>query len=54
MVLLAVYNILLSHYSGQEDIVVGTPIAGRNHEALEHSSGLFYGNPCNTKFSSEP
>ncbi|MCC3380629.1 condensation domain-containing protein, partial [Paenibacillus farraposensis] len=28
MVLLAAYTALLHQYSGQEDIVVGTPIAG--------------------------
>lgn len=35
MVLLAIYNILLAHLSNQEDIVVGTPIAGRKHADLE-------------------
>jgi non-ribosomal peptide synthetase component F len=40
MVLLAVYNILLSKYSGQEDIIIGTPTAGRNHADLEHVIGL--------------
>jgi len=30
MVLLAGYDVLLHRYSGQDDIVVGTPIAGRN------------------------
>jgi acyl carrier protein/NRPS condensation-like uncharacterized protein len=41
MILLAVYNILLSKYSGQEDIVVGTPIAGRQHADFENVIGLF-------------
>jgi acyl carrier protein len=41
MVFLAVYNILLAKYSGQEDIVVGTPIAGRRHPDLENIIGLF-------------
>jgi len=41
MVLLAVYNILLSRYSGQEDIIVGTPIAGRRQQDLESIMGLF-------------
>ena len=40
MVLLSVYTILLSKYSGQEDIVVGTPIAGRVHTDLEHLIGM--------------
>jgi amino acid adenylation domain-containing protein len=41
MVLLTMYNILLSKLSGQEDIVVGTPIAGRSHADLEHIIGMF-------------
>nr|WP_258529522.1 condensation domain-containing protein [Paenibacillus polymyxa] len=34
MVLLAAYTTLLHKYTGQEDIVVGTPIAGRPHAEL--------------------
>lgn len=41
MVLLAAYNILLYKYSGQEDIVVGTPISGRRHSDLENLIGMF-------------
>ncbi|MCP4146664.1 MAG: amino acid adenylation domain-containing protein, partial [bacterium] len=41
MTLLAIYNILLSRYSGQEDIVVGLPIAGRKHADLENIAGFF-------------
>ncbi|SHK85208.1 Phosphopantetheine attachment site, partial [Clostridium cavendishii DSM 21758] len=41
MVLLSVFNILLSKYSEQEDIVVGTPIAGRPHADLERIIGMF-------------
>ncbi|WP_368650561.1 amino acid adenylation domain-containing protein [Bacillus inaquosorum] len=41
MILLAVYTILLSKYSGQEDIVVGTPSAGRNHLDVESVVGMF-------------
>ncbi|MCP5054280.1 MAG: KR domain-containing protein, partial [bacterium] len=41
MVLLAVYNILLAKLSGQEDIVIGAPIAGRGHTDLEHIIGMF-------------
>jgi len=41
MVLLAVLNILLSRYSGQEDIVVGTPIAGRENADFEGVIALF-------------
>ncbi len=41
MTLLAVYTILLSKYSGQQDIVVGSPIAGRPHIDLENQIGMF-------------
>jgi tyrocidine synthetase-3 len=41
MVLLAGFNILLSKYSGQEDIVIGTPIAGRSHSDLGNVIGMF-------------
>src|SRR5205809_7421746 len=35
MTLLAVFNILLSRLSGQEDILVGSPIANRNSKETE-------------------
>lgn len=41
MVLLSAYNVLLSKYSGQEDIVVGTPVAGRHRPELEPLIGMF-------------
>ncbi len=41
MVLLSIFNILLSKYSGQEDIIVGSPIAGRPHEDLGNIIGMF-------------
>jgi len=41
MVLLAGFNILLSKYSGQEDIVIGSSIAGRPHADLENIMGMF-------------
>lgn len=41
MVLLAAYTTLLSHYSGQEDIIVGSPIAGRTHAELAPLIGMF-------------
>ncbi len=39
--LLAAYNVLLFKYSGQEDIVIGSPIAGRPHADLENIIGMF-------------
>lgn len=41
MGLLAVYNILLSKYTGQQDIIVGTPITGRTHAEMENVIGMF-------------
>jgi len=41
MILLADLNILLSKYCQEEDIVVGTPIAGRTHRDLENVIGMF-------------
>ncbi|MCH8246794.1 MAG: amino acid adenylation domain-containing protein [Bacteroidetes bacterium] len=41
MTLLATYKILLFRYSGQEDIVVGAPISGRNRLETEQMIGLF-------------
>ncbi|MCP3808144.1 non-ribosomal peptide synthase/polyketide synthase [Paenibacillus sp. Lou8.1] len=41
MVLLAGYTILLNKYTGQEDVVVGTPIAGRNHSDVQPLIGMF-------------
>ncbi|WP_434291980.1 condensation domain-containing protein, partial [Clostridium botulinum] len=41
MILLSAFNILLSKYSGQEDIIVGVPIAGRSNADLENIMGMF-------------
>ncbi|MCW3466354.1 non-ribosomal peptide synthetase [Chitinophaga nivalis] len=41
MVLLAAYQVLLSKYSGQEDIITGSPVAGRPHAHLQPLIGLF-------------
>ena len=41
MVLFGLYNILLCKLSGQEDIVVGTPVAGRRHYDLQQIIGVF-------------
>ncbi|MGW2035835.1 amino acid adenylation domain-containing protein [Streptomyces sp. NPDC001811] len=41
MTLLAVFQLVLSRYSGQEDIAVGTPIAGRNRAEIENMIGFF-------------
>lgn len=41
MTLLSGFALLLSRYSGQEDIVIGTPVANRNHADIEPLIGLF-------------
>jgi non-ribosomal peptide synthetase component F len=41
MVLLAAFQLLLSRYSHQEDIVVGTIVAGRNRAETENLIGFF-------------
>jgi amino acid adenylation domain-containing protein/non-ribosomal peptide synthase protein (TIGR01720 family) len=41
MTLLAAFAILLSRYSGREDIVIGSPIANRNHAEIEQLIGFF-------------
>ena len=41
MTLLSAFNVLLYRYSGQEDICVGTPVAGRNQQELEGLIGFF-------------
>ncbi|WP_369616315.1 amino acid adenylation domain-containing protein [Flavobacterium sp. CFS9] len=41
MLLLSAFKILLSRYSGQEDICVGTPIANRTQAELEGMIGFF-------------
>lgn len=41
MVFLAAYNVLLAKYSGQEDIIVGSPAAGRPHTDLDQLIGMF-------------
>ena len=41
MTLLSAFQVLLYRYSGQEDIVVGSPIANRNHSEIENLIGFF-------------
>jgi amino acid adenylation domain-containing protein len=41
MTLLAAFNALLSRYTGQEDIVVGSPIANRRRAEIEELIGFF-------------
>ena len=41
MILLAAFQALLNRYTGQEDIVLGSPVAGRGRAVLERVIGLF-------------
>ncbi len=39
--LLAAFNILLMKYSGQKDIIIGSPASGRIHVDIQNTVGLF-------------
>jgi amino acid adenylation domain-containing protein/non-ribosomal peptide synthase protein (TIGR01720 family) len=41
MLMTAAFNVLLHKLTGQEDIVIGTPTAGRRHADLQHIIGMF-------------
>ena len=41
MTVLAVFNVLLFKYTGQEDIIVGTPVSGRTRRELNDVVGVF-------------
>lgn len=41
MAVLAVFGVLLGRYSGQDRVVIGTPIAGRNRVEIEDVVGYF-------------
>ena len=55
MTLLAAFQMLLYRYTGQEDILVGTPIANRTRAELEGLIGFFVNTlVMRTDFSGEP
>ncbi|MFI8460811.1 amino acid adenylation domain-containing protein [Kitasatospora sp. NPDC085464] len=55
MVLMAGFNALLHRYSGQTDIVVGSPVANRSHPDLENLVGFFVNTlPIRTDLSGRP
>jgi non-ribosomal peptide synthetase component F len=55
MTLLAAFQVLLSRYTGQEDIAIGSVIAGRNRSETEDLIGLFLNTlVLRTDLSGEP
>ena len=55
MTLFTAFNILLGRYSGQDDVAVGIPTAGRNHALLEDQIGMFINTlVLRTDLSAEP
>lgn len=55
MLLLGAFNVFLSKYSGQTDVVVGTPTANRKLEDLENLIGFFVNMlPMRTDLSGNP
>jgi len=55
MTLLATFKLLLCRHTGQEDIIIGSPIAGRNHQGTEDLIGCFLNTlPLRTNLSGNP
>ncbi|TCP59170.1 amino acid adenylation domain-containing protein [Tumebacillus sp. BK434] len=55
MLLLAAFNTLLSRYSGQQDILLGSPVANRTREEVEGLIGFFVNTlVLRTDLSGEP
>jgi non-ribosomal peptide synthetase component F len=55
MTLLAAFKLLLTRYSGQQDVVVGSPIANRNRTETEGLIGFFVNTlPMRTDLSDDP
>jgi amino acid adenylation domain-containing protein len=55
MLLLAAFQALLARYTGQNDIVVGTPIAGRTRAETENLIGFFVNTlALRTSFADDP
>ncbi len=55
MTLLTAFKVLLHRYSGQTDIIVGSPVAGRTHTELEPLIGVLFNTlVLRTDLSEEP
>jgi amino acid adenylation domain-containing protein/non-ribosomal peptide synthase protein (TIGR01720 family) len=44
VLMFTIYNLLLSKYSGQDDIITGIPVSGRRHPDLQGMFGMFVNN----------
>ncbi len=44
VLLFSIYKLLLNKYTGQEDIIIGVPVSGRNHLDIRKSYGMFVNN----------
>ena len=55
MTLLAAFQVVLARWSGQDDVVVGTPVAGRSRLEVENLIGFFVNMlPVRTELSDDP
>jgi len=55
VILMAAFNILLHRYTAQEDIIIGFPIANRNHAEIQKVIGFFVNTlPLRTDLSRNP
>ena len=55
MIFVAAFNVLLSRHTGQDDLVIGMPIAGRNQLGSEDLIGFFVNTlPLRTDLSGNP
>ncbi|WP_139141119.1 non-ribosomal peptide synthetase, partial [Streptomyces qinglanensis] len=55
MVVLAAFQVLLSRWSGQHDVCVGSPVAGRNRPEVERVIGVFVNTlPMRADLSGDP
>ena len=55
MTLLTAFNILLRQYAGQDDLIVGAPLANRTRDHAEEMVGFFLNMlPLRTQFSGDP
>ncbi|MDJ0344776.1 alpha/beta fold hydrolase [Streptomyces sp. H10-C2] len=55
VVVMAAYKLFLARMSGQRDIIVGAPLAGRDHEVAESIVGCFVKSaPLRTDLSGDP